>query len=141
MPHSQLFPLALVALAIGLALPLSAQHRDHAAGRLLCPVMKSPIQNRAKAPHLTVNFEPVYVCCPGCTSEIKKDPAKYLKQVKDPVTRKPFTVSAKTPKMEHERALFLFASAKTHQAFHAQPGKYVQPAKAPGHEAHPRQTQ
>lgn len=89
-----------------------------------CPVMKAPIKDKSKAPHLMVNNQPVHVCCPGCIDEIKKTPAKFVKQAKDPVTGKPFQLTAKSPKMEHKGALFVFSSAKTHHTFHAQPDKY-----------------
>lgn len=105
----------------------------HAAkGAVICPVMKAPVHHPEKAQHLLVNNEPVHVCCPGCIDEIKKSPAKYLKQTKDPVSGKPFTVTAKSPRMEHGGALFLFSSPQTHEKFHAAPAKYARTAKAHG---------
>ena len=129
--------LAPALLAASLAAPASAEKSSpgQKSGALTCPVMKAPIKDKADAAHVTVNNEPVYVCCPGCIPQIKKEPAKYLKQVKDPVTGKPFTVTAKSPRMEHGGGLFLFASAKTHAAFHAHPGKYAKPAKGGKHGA------
>jgi len=107
--------------------------------------MKAPIKDKAKAPHLMVNREPVYVCCPSCIGAIKKQPAKYLKQVKDPVSGKPFTVTAKSPRIEHDGALFLFSSQatyahgqkfiKSHGHGHepAQPGKHPRKHDSHGH--------
>jgi YHS domain-containing protein len=70
-----------------------------------------------------VNNAPVYVCCPGCTTSIKKEPATYLKSaVKDPVSGKPFRVTAKTPRLERQGALFLFSSS-TRAAFQKNPAK------------------
>ena len=142
--------LTAAALILGAGSSAQAQHQKHerqaphhgngpsAKGTLTCPVMKAPIKDTAQAAHLTVNNEPVYVCCPGCIGQIKKEPAKYLKQAKDPVTAKAFAVTAKSPRMEHRGALFLFASAKTHETFHAHPGKYGKPAKVGSHGAHPK---
>jgi YHS domain-containing protein len=120
---------ALALSAGGAAQAQHAKPAEHgkahgAKGALMCPVMKSAIKDKSTAPHLRVNFEPVYVCCPDCIEAIKKTPAKYVKQTKDPVTGKPFTVTAKSPKMGHDASLFLFSSHETHKAFHANPGKY-----------------
>jgi peroxiredoxin len=109
--------------------PVAAKQAGHAAA---CPVMKSAIKDTSKAPHLTVNREPVYVCCPSCIPAIKKQPAKYLKQVKDPVNGKPFTVTARTPRIEHEGALFLFSS----QATYAHGVQYIK-GHGHGHETAP----
>jgi len=91
----------------------AAQHA-HPKHTATCPVMKTAIKDTAKAPHLMVNKEPVYVCCPKCISAIKQQPAKYLKQIKDPVNGKTFIVTAKTPKLEHGGALYLFSSQATY---------------------------
>ena len=99
---------------------------------LICPVMKSAVKDPAGTSFLVVNNEPVYFCCAGCSDPLKKEPATYLKQpLKDPVTGKPFKVTAKSPKMEHGGALFLFASTKTHATFHANPAKYARLGKHP----------
>jgi YHS domain-containing protein len=121
-----------------LALPLLAGGSALAQGKkaATCPVMKTEIKDPAKAPKLMVNNEPVHFCCPGCDAQLKKSPAKYLKTVKDPVTGKPFAVTAKTPKMEHGGGLFLFSSHATHEKFHAAPGKYVKHGKPGGHKDH-----
>jgi YHS domain-containing protein len=97
---------------------------------VVCPVMKGPVKNTAKAPRLMVNNSPVYFCCAGCPAAFKKEPAKYLKRaVKDPVTGKPFRVTAKTPRMEYQGALFLFSSAASHDTFHKNPAKYIRHGK------------
>lgn len=138
---------ALAAVAgLALSVPALAEKGHHpekakaghaAKGAVICPVMKAPVHLPEKAKHLLVNNEPVHVCCPGCIDEIKKHPAKYLKQTKDPVTGKPFTVTAKSPRMEHGGALFLFSSAQSHEKFHAAPAKYAKPAHAGKHKQHP----
>lgn len=127
--------------------------RAAAKGAVICPVMEAPVAHPAKAPFLMVNNERVPVCCPGCIGEIKKHPAKYLKKVKDPVSGKPFALTAKSPRMEHQGALFLFANAKTHKTFHAHPGKFHKahaghnphkghnsPGKHEGHDNHGKHT-
>lgn len=117
--------------------PEKARVSHAAKGAVICPVMKAPVHHPEKAAHVMVNNQPVHVCCPGCIDEIKKQPAKYLKQTKDPVTGKPFTVTAKSPRMEHGGALFLFSSAQTHKTFHAAPAKYHKAGKTQsGHGAH-----
>lgn len=123
----------LVAVGIAEAKPAGAA----GAKPLICPVMKKPIADKSKAPFLVVNNEPVHFCCAGCSASVREEPAKYLKQpLKDPVTGKPFKVTAKSPKMEHGGALFLFASAKTHETFHANPGKYARHGKHPAGNHH-----
>jgi YHS domain-containing protein len=93
-----------------------------------CPVMKSPIGDTSHAPSLLVNGSPVHFCCAGCDEKFKKEPAKYLKTpVHDPVTGKPFRVTASTPAMEHGGGFYLFATHETHAAFHADPERYVKP--------------
>ena len=123
---------AALALAVGGVSAHPGHQHSKAAGAhgaaLICPVMKSPIKDRAKAPHVMVNNVPVYFCCADCPASFKKEPAKYLKSaVKDPVTGKPFKVTAKTPKIEHGDTLFLFSSAQTQATFRQHPGKYVKP--------------
>jgi peroxiredoxin len=112
-------------------------HPGHGAARhggkqTTCPVMKTAVKDTSRAPHLMVNREPVYVCCPKCIAAIKKEPARYLKRVKDPVNGTPFTVTAKTPRIEHESALFLFAS----QATYSHGLQYIK-RHGHGHEAKP----
>jgi YHS domain-containing protein len=44
----------------------------------LCPVMGGPIN---KSQYVDYDGKRIYVCCGGCTGKIKKDPAKYVKQL------------------------------------------------------------
>lgn len=44
----------------------------------LCPVMKGPID---KTQFVDYDGKRIYVCCGGCLAKIKKDPAKYVKQL------------------------------------------------------------
>jgi len=118
---NSLKPLLLVSLLAALVRPAVAQHlapHHHdapATKTVVCPVMKTKIRDTSKAPHLTVNREPVFVCCTSCLPKLKKHPETYLKQVKDPVDGNPFTVTAKTPKIEAEGALYLLGSQETYR--------------------------
>ena len=124
--------IAGAALAASLGGSAGAQHPKQAGkGAGMCPVMKSAIKDKSKAPHLMVNNAPVHVCCPSCIGEIKKQPAKYVKQSKDPVTGKAFKLTARSPKLEHGGALYVFSSAGSHKSFKAHPAKY-----AKGHGKH-----
>lgn len=99
-----------------------------AAGKqvLACPVMKNQVHDPESAPRLVVNNKPVLFCCAGCADPVKKEPAKYLKApVVDPVTGKPFRVTAATPKVVHGEALFLFSSDASRAQFQKDPGRYV----------------
>jgi YHS domain-containing protein len=53
---------------------------QQATTQTICPVMKSPIDRE-----LFVDFEGkrVYVCCSTCLAAVRKDPAKYVKQLED----------------------------------------------------------
>ena len=119
--------IAGTALAASVAASQGSHPKPKAAkAPVMCPVMKGPVANQAKAPHLMVNNQPVYFCCPGCNEMLTKEPAKYLKQtVKDPVSGKAFKVTAKTPKVVQPHALFLFSSAQTKAAFEKDPAKYT----------------
>lgn len=44
----------------------------------LCPVMKGPVD---KSQFVDCDGKRIYVCCGGCVAKIKKDPAKYVKQL------------------------------------------------------------
>ena len=44
----------------------------------LCPVMKGPVD---KSQFADYDGKRIYVCCGGCIAKIKKDPAKYVKQL------------------------------------------------------------
>ncbi|WP_372807910.1 efflux RND transporter periplasmic adaptor subunit, partial [Pontiella sp.] len=61
----------------------SERHADHPAEKkpqTLCPVMGGAIDKAIFTDH---NGMRIYFCCPGCDTEFKADPEKYLKQMKD----------------------------------------------------------
>ena len=43
-----------------------------------CPIMGGKIDKSLYVDH---EGKRIYVCCPGCIAEIKKDPAKYVKKL------------------------------------------------------------
>lgn len=55
-----------------------AREAKAATPQTLCPVAKGPID---KALYVDANGKRVYVCCAGCLDPIKKDPAKYIKEM------------------------------------------------------------
>lgn len=58
-----------------------AQGAVQAGGtQTLCPVMNGPIDKK-----LFVDYEGkrIYVCCASCLGTVRKDPAKYVKQLED----------------------------------------------------------
>lgn len=44
----------------------------------LCPVMGGPINKKL---YVDYDGKRIYVCCKGCIATVKKDPAKYVKQL------------------------------------------------------------
>lgn len=44
-----------------------------------CPVMGGNVDKNSK--YVDVDGKRIYVCCNGCVAEVKKDPAKYIKQL------------------------------------------------------------
>ena len=63
-----------LAAALAVTAGAAAAHPGHQhargsvakSGALTCPVMKSAIKDKAKAPHVMVNNVPVYLCCADC---------------------------------------------------------------------------
>jgi YHS domain-containing protein len=66
--------------SIIMILLLSAAGLAFAEGKAqtTCPVMGGKIN---KAQYAEVNGKRIYVCCAGCISKIKAEPAKYIKQL------------------------------------------------------------
>ncbi len=61
-------------LVAGLASPAFA------VPQTTCPIMGGEVN---KDLHVDVLGKRIYVCCPYCIGEIKKDPAKYIKALED----------------------------------------------------------
>ena len=69
------------------AADLSAQTRTVPANRpgsavqRLCPVTGQALGSMGPPIPVTVSGRTVYVCCPACVDKLRRDPAKYLRQV------------------------------------------------------------
>jgi YHS domain-containing protein len=46
----------------------------------ICPVMGEPINKKMFVDH---EGKRIYVCCGACVKKVKKDPAKYIKEMED----------------------------------------------------------
>jgi membrane fusion protein, copper/silver efflux system len=64
-----------VARALG---RLSAEDRALAEKQKVCPVTGEVLGAMGTPPALTVEGRKVFLCCKGCESALRKDPAKYL---------------------------------------------------------------
>lgn len=92
---------------------------------LACPVRDLRIDDKEKAPHLTVNDRRVYFCCPSCPDALRKEPARYLKSIEDPVTGAWFKLKPETFRTEHAGSLFLFKNAQSKAKFDQDPEKWL----------------
>lgn len=109
------FSLPVLVAVASVAFTVSARAQQRHARELpgSCPVTKARITNPSEA-SLLVNREKVLLCCKSCIPKLKQTPSKYLKQLKDPVNGKSFIVTAKSPKIEKDGALYLFNSKETY---------------------------
>lgn len=57
---------------------LSEADRAMAEKQKVCPVSGEPLGSMGKPYKVTVKGQDVFLCCPGCESEIKAEPDKYL---------------------------------------------------------------
>src|SRR6266511_4866313 len=82
---SRWFTLAVsgVVLVAGFALrPAAADVAGEDVGKeVTCPVMGTAFKVTKSTKYATVNGQPVYFCCAGCTSAFAKEPEKYLAKV------------------------------------------------------------
>lgn len=74
-----------------------------------------------------VNNGLYYLCCAPCTGWLREKPWLYLKELKDPVTGKPFPLSEQSPMATVKGQVFVFESAESRAAFEKEPQKYVVP--------------
>jgi YHS domain-containing protein len=70
-----------------------------------------------------VNNNLYYVCCPGC--DVTSDPAGTLKKLVDPVTKKEFNVTAKSPRADYMGQIYYFAGPESKAEFGKSPEKYA----------------
>ena len=65
-------------LVLAIVLLVSVAIPAFAAPQTTCPVMGGEVN---KDLYVDVQGKRIYVCCPYCIGEIKKDPAKYIAEV------------------------------------------------------------
>lgn len=102
---------------------------------VVCPVMRRPIPNVAKAAGKSVyKGKTYYFCCPSCKKQFDKDPAKYVKPAVAPKT-----ISAVCPVMHtkipdvakaagksvYKGKTYYFCCPSCKPAFDKDPAKYV----------------
>jgi YHS domain-containing protein len=72
--------LALIGAAAILALALAGPGLAQGKPQTTCPVLGGNINKNV---YVDYQGYRVYFCCPGCDTEFKKDPQKYLKKMQD----------------------------------------------------------
>jgi len=60
---------------------LSPEDRQLAAQQRFCPITKALLGSMGVPIKITLKGQPVFLCCPGCEDEAKKDPDKTLKTI------------------------------------------------------------
>lgn len=72
------------------SVPVKATRADAAAVAFqkTCPVMKKPLDSMGGPWKFNVRGRDVFVCCPGCTKAIEREPAKYLAMLPSPPAAK-----------------------------------------------------
>lgn len=70
--------------------PVKATRADAAAVAFqrICPVMNKPLDAMGGPWKFNVRGREVFVCCPGCTKAIEREPAKYLSMLPSPPAAK-----------------------------------------------------
>src|SRR5947209_20102975 len=112
--------------------PPSAPASPQAKARitLICPVMKAHKDSEMKAIPFRVNGMTVYACNDVSIRIFKKSPERFVHgTLTDPVSHEEFQVTAKTPKVERGRDIYLFASADNRATFLKAPAKYIHSAR------------
>ena len=62
---------------------LSPEDRQLAEAQKTCPVSGEPLGSMGTPDKLTLNGEPVFICCKSCQKAAESDPAATLKKVTD----------------------------------------------------------
>jgi hypothetical protein len=57
---------------------LSSEDHQLADKQKTCPVSGEPLGSMGKPYKVTIQDRTVFLCCPGCESDLKKNPEKYL---------------------------------------------------------------
>ena len=68
-------------VAKGLA-ELSPEDRAAAIKQGVCPVSGERLGSMGKPMKVTVKGQTVFLCCPGCEEDLRKEPDKFLQKVK-----------------------------------------------------------
>jgi YHS domain-containing protein len=68
-------------VANGLA-ELSPEDRAAAIKQGVCPVSGEPLGSMGKPAKVTVKGQTVFLCCPGCEEDLRKEPDKFLAKLK-----------------------------------------------------------
>ena len=57
---------------------LAPADRDRATAQTICPISDEPLGSMGVPYKMTVQGQPVFLCCKGCEGQVKKDPKKVL---------------------------------------------------------------
>lgn len=90
-----------------------------------CPVFTNRRSKATRATRRVVNNNLYYLCCAACEEEFGRDPAPFLKSLKDPVTGMLFTPKPEGSSVRIGDQVYLFASDESRQAFEKDPDRYV----------------
>ncbi|MBN1256504.1 MAG: hypothetical protein JXA52_02225 [Planctomycetes bacterium] len=72
--------LIMVLAVVSTAIAAEMEKTEAITPQTTCPVMGGGINKSLSVDH---EGKRIYVCCPGCIEVVKKDPAKYIKQLED----------------------------------------------------------
>ncbi len=90
-----------------------------------CPVQpnfKAFIQLSRRA---ELNNGLYYLCCDPCVGWIRDKPWLYVKELRDPVSAKPFPLTDKSPRSDVKGQLYFFESTESKAQFDLDPSRYV----------------
>lgn len=80
----------IAAVMFGASAAFADEHKDHGKSGVpatyplkTCVVSEDPLREHGKVVKMTYEGTDVYLCCKDCIKDFKKEPAKYVKMVKD----------------------------------------------------------
>ena len=92
MKLNDLIKSTVAALALSVAFTVATARADSAIPKTYplktCPVSDEKLGEHGKPIKVTHEGTDVYLCCKDCQGDFKKDPAKYVKMVKDAPAKK-----------------------------------------------------
>ncbi len=88
--------ITLIAVALFSAgISFADEHKEHGKSDVpatyplkKCVVSDDPLGEHGKSVKMTYEGTDIYLCCKDCIKDFKKDPAKYVKMVKDAEAKK-----------------------------------------------------